>query len=99
CKNSRPSGGVSGRFRVREIRSLLVIGLLSVASLSGGCKNTPPPRVPVPSSSGGNPYGTYEHDPVKPLPPSATQDLRESGNLREVARPADGMTPSGLMPI
>jgi hypothetical protein len=58
-----------------------------------GCKNTPPPRVPVPSSSDGNPYSTYEHDRSKPLPPSATQELRES------ARPAEDVPPSGLMPV
>src|SRR5689334_21709129 len=55
----------------------LVSGLLSV-SAPIGCHNTPPSRVPVPSSSDGNPYSTYSHDPVKPLPPSATQSLRES---------------------
>jgi hypothetical protein len=83
---------------MRAIGSLLVIGLLGgVAGLLGGCKNTPPPRVPVPSSSGGNPYTTHERDPVKPLPESAQQDLREA------ARPADAPSaepaPAGLTPI
>ena len=49
-------------------RSLLLIGLPGViAGAILGCRNTPPPRVPVPSSSGGNPYTTYERDAVKPL--------------------------------
>jgi hypothetical protein len=50
-------------------------------------------RVPVPSRSDGNPYSTYEHDRAKPLPESATQDLRES------SRPAEGGVPTGLTPV
>jgi hypothetical protein len=86
---------------VRATGFLLVIGLLS-AGVAVGCRNTPPPRVPVPSSSGGNPYTTYDHDPVKPLPPSATQALRETQEtqaLRESARPAGGGAPPAMVEI
>lgn len=46
---------------------------LAIGLALAGCRNTPPPRVPVPSESGGNPNITYRHDPVKPLPQQQDQ--------------------------
>lgn len=60
---------------MRAIVPLLAIGL---ATALAGCKNTPPPRVPVPSESGGNPYTTYQHDSAKPLPSSADPHVQPS---------------------
>src|SRR5437667_7564235 len=83
---------------VRATVSLPFIGLLF--ALGSGCRNTPPPRVIVPSSSGGNPYSTYERDEVKPLPPSATQATQSAApsgaplpaqDLRQMSRPAVGL--------
>jgi hypothetical protein len=60
---------------VRAIVPLITIGL---ATALAGCKNTPPPRVPVPSESGGNPYTTYQHDSAKPLPSPADPQAQPS---------------------
>ena len=66
------------------------IGLLSlVLGPLAGCRNTPPPRVQVPSETDGNPYTTYRHDDVKPLPPSATQQLREESQQPQGAVTGD----------
>ena len=63
---------------MRTIIIKSAVGLLGlVLGPLAGCRNTPPPRVQVPSETDGNPYSTYRHDDVKPLPPSATQQLRE----------------------
>ena len=76
---------------------LLAIGLLS-AYLTG-CRTPPPPRVPVPSETDGSPYGTYQHDEVKPLPPSATQQLKEQSSQMSEPVVAIPPAPSGPPPI
>ena len=79
---------------MRANACLLAIGLTaaSAAALIGGCRNPPPPQINVPSSSGHNPYTTYEHDEVKPLPPSATQSMAEPPqDLLDQSRPAVGL--------
>lgn len=50
-----------------------IVWTIGLSATLMGCKNTPPPRVPVPSESGGNPYTTYQHDSSKPLPPRAAE--------------------------
>jgi hypothetical protein len=82
--------------------TLLTIGL-SVTSLAwlSACRNPPPPRVQVPSESGGNPYTTYKHDDVKPLPPSATQSMGEPAPGPAQPRVSDPVTtiPPGPPPV
>ena len=60
---------------MRATVPLLAIGLLA-GSLQLGCQSTPPPpRIPIPADTRGNPNVTYDHDPVKPMPrPSETSD-------------------------
>ena len=72
----------------------LAIGLLSVMLI--GCRTPPPPRVPVPSESDGNPYTTYQHDERKPLPPSATQaqrDGRTQSQQQQITDPVVAIPP------
>ena len=58
---------------MRATPTLLAIGLTAALALAAGCRTPPPPRIQIPLESRGNPYTTYEHDPVKPMPPHATQ--------------------------
>jgi hypothetical protein len=58
--------------------TLLAIGLTGAIALATGCRTPPPPRIQIPIDSKGNEYTTYQHDPNKPLPPSATQSAAES---------------------
>jgi len=63
-----------------SVRAMALFSAIGLSALAMGCKNTPPPQVPVPSESGGNPYTTYQHDSAnKPLPPSATGADASSG--------------------
>ena len=84
---------------MRANMSVLAIGLLG--AYLAGCRTPPPPRVPVPSETDGSPYGTYQHDEVKPLPPSATQQLKEQSSQSQVSEPVVGIppAPSGPPPI
>jgi hypothetical protein len=78
---------------VRRAVTLLAMGPLAMGLASGsliGCKNTPPPAVQVPSDSGGNPYSTYNHEPMKPLPPSAGQP---AGQYAGQPMPPSGQPP------
>jgi hypothetical protein len=79
---------------VRASVSLIAIGLsLAAAALStAGCHNPPPPRVTIPSTSGGNPYSTYERDEVKPLPPSARSTSETPQPAPDPSRPPVGLT-------
>jgi hypothetical protein len=65
---------------VRASAALIAIGLSLAAALASltSCRTPPPPRIQVPSETDGNPYTTYKHDEVKPLPPSATQSLDDA---------------------
>jgi hypothetical protein len=65
--------GLAKEVRVRATRLLLAIGLSGLVALATGCRTPPPPRIQIPIDTQGNDYTTYQHDPVKPLPPSATQ--------------------------
>ncbi|MEO6434424.1 MAG: hypothetical protein ABIP55_01515 [Tepidisphaeraceae bacterium] len=83
---------------------LLTIGLWGGLSAGGsaaltGCRNPPPPRVLVPRDSDGNPYTTYKHDDVKPLPPSATQSMKESGQPQPMLTDPAVLTPPGPPPV
>lgn len=79
----------SREVRVRASVKVLTIGLLSgcVASLGGACRTPPPPRIQVPTESRGNEFSTYQHDPVKPLPPSATRSAVENPQVVAVDPP------------
>ena len=63
---------------MRATRLLLAIGLSALVALATGCRTPPPPRIQIPNESKGNEYTTYQHDPSKPLPPSATQSTNDS---------------------
>ena len=65
---------------MRATPTLLAIGLAGVIALasSTGCRTPPPPRVQIPVDSRGNEYTTYQHDPVKPMPPSASQSSNDA---------------------
>ena len=65
---------------MRATRLLLAIGLSGLVALATGCRTPPPPRVQIPIDTQGNEYTTYQHDPVKPLPPSATQSAVDDPN-------------------
>ena len=56
-------------------------------ALASGCRTPPPPRVQIPLDSQGNEYTTKQHDPNKPLPPSATQSAAESPQGRAPLEP------------
>ena len=65
---------------MRATRLLLAIGLTGLVALATGCRTPPPPRIQIPIDTQGNDYTTYQHDPVKPLPPSATQAAVDDPN-------------------
>src|SRR5688572_21380735 len=75
--------------RVRAMPTVLAIGLTAAVAFAAGagCRTPPPPRVQIPVDSRGNEYTTYQHDPVKPLPPSATQPAGESPQGRAAPQP------------
>src|SRR5687768_15796569 len=73
---------------VRVTRTILAIGLTTAVALAAGCRTPPPPRVQIPVDTRGNEYMTYQHDPVKPLPPSATQSAQESTQQGVLHSPA-----------
>ena len=62
---------------MRATPTLLAIGLAGAIALASGCRTPPPPRIQIPVDSQGNEYTTRQHDPTKPLPPSATQSAAE----------------------
>jgi hypothetical protein len=64
------------------------VGWATVAALVLGCRTPPPPpRIQVPTDTRGHAYSTYQHDPVKPLPPSATQSALENPQVVAVEPP------------
>ena len=79
---------------MRATRSVLAIGLTVAAVLAAGCRTPPPPRIQIPIDSRGNDYTTYRHDPVKPLPPSATQSAQESPQSSGYAAPSTLQPPA-----
>ena len=78
------------------LRRGVVISAIGLSTVLMGCKNTPPPRVPVPSESGGNPYTTYQHDSSKPLPAHAAEI--ESAAIAEQQQQTQSASPGQSAP-
>lgn len=72
---------------MRATPTLLAMGLSTAVAVCAGCRTPPPPRVQIPVNSGGNDYTTYQHDAVKPLPPSAKQPEQESPQQGRAPQP------------
>jgi hypothetical protein len=92
--------GLSKEVRVRATPTLLAIGLAgAIVALVSGCRTPPPPRVQIPIDSQGNEYTTRQHDPVKPMPGSATQSTGEGSSSSSpdrvlVVPPGRSMSPA-----
>lgn len=78
---------------MRAMPTVIAIGLAGAIALASGCRTPPPPRIQIPIDSQGNEYTTYQHDPVKPLPPAATQQQRDDGGAATLGRAAPPQSP------
>lgn len=76
---------------MRATPTVLAIGLAGAIALASGCRTPPPPRIQIPIESRGNEYTTYQHDPAKPLPPSATQPSDDGAATQGRAAPQPPM--------